>query len=109
MANRAQSFNARALYHLGVPPLETGLDGRGVAIGFVDYGFDILHPCFRDLASGRSRFRYLWDQNSGREFDGDEIGEVLRRRNPRFLNLNTSLLRNMHGIDEIDSFTQNRS
>lgn len=77
MANRAQSFNARALYHLGVPPLETGLDGRGVAIGFVDYGFDILHPCFRDLASGRSRFRYLWDQNTGREFDGDEIDRLI--------------------------------
>jgi len=56
MANRAQSFNARALYHLGVPPLETGLDGRGVAIGFVDYGFDILHRVFETLPAADRDF-----------------------------------------------------
>ncbi len=51
MANRAQPFNARALQQMGVPPLDSGLDGRGIAIGFVDYGFDILHPCLRQRAA----------------------------------------------------------
>ena len=77
MANRAQAFNARALHHLGVPPLQSGLNGHGIAIGFVDYGFDVLHPCFRDPITGRSRFRYLWDQNTGREIDGREIDRLI--------------------------------
>lgn len=77
MANRAQPFNARALQMMGVPPLESGIDGRGVVIGFVDYGFDILHPCVRNPATGGTRFRYLWDQNSGREFDARAIDRLV--------------------------------
>lgn len=77
MANRAQPFNARALHEMGVPPLESGIDGRGVVIGFVDYGFDILHPCLRDTATGSTRLRYLWDQNTGREFDAGAIDRLI--------------------------------
>lgn len=39
------------------------LTGAGVAIGIVDYGFDVLHPSFLD-AAGRTRFLALWDQNA---------------------------------------------
>lgn len=77
MANRAQPFNARALHQMGVPPLESGIDGRGIAIGFIDYGFDILHPCFRRSPAGRTQFRYLWDQNTGREFDANFIDRLI--------------------------------
>jgi Subtilase family len=39
-------------------------DGSGhVVIGFVDYGFDLLHPCLLDASGSRSRFKFLWDQN----------------------------------------------
>jgi hypothetical protein len=34
-----------------------------VVIGFVDYGFDLLHPCLLDASGTKSRFKYLWDQN----------------------------------------------
>ena len=77
MANRAQLFNDRALKQMGVPPLESGIDGRGIVIGFVDYGFDVLHPCFREAETGRTRFCYLWDQNSGREFDANTIDTLI--------------------------------
>lgn len=77
MANRAQPFNARALRQMGVPPLDSGLDGRGIVIGFVDYGFDILHPCLREAGTGNTRLKYLWDQNSGRQFDTCSIGRLI--------------------------------
>ncbi|MCL4766740.1 MAG: S8 family serine peptidase [Hyphomicrobiaceae bacterium] len=79
MANRAQPFNARALQQMGVPPLQSGLDGRGVVIGFVDYGFDILHPCLRNPATGGTRFLALWDQNTGREFNAGAIDRLIAK------------------------------
>lgn len=78
MANRAQPFNALALQHLGVPPLESGIDGRGIVLGFVDYGFDLLHPCLRKPASGSTRFQYILDQNTGSEFDASAINTLIR-------------------------------
>ncbi|HXF53728.1 MAG TPA: S8 family serine peptidase [Hyphomicrobiaceae bacterium] len=48
-------------------PQRTGLDGSGVLIGFVDYGFDILHPTLLDATGSRSRFAFLWDQNAACE------------------------------------------
>jgi len=77
MANRAQPFNALALQHLGVPPLESGIDGRGVVLGFIDYGFDILHPCLRKPTSGSTRFQYIWDQNTGKKFDAGAIDRLI--------------------------------
>ncbi|HEX7073848.1 MAG TPA: S8 family serine peptidase [Hyphomicrobiaceae bacterium] len=77
MANRAQPFNASALQQMGVPPLDSGIDGRGIVIGVIDYGFDILHPCFRYTATGQTRFRYLWDQNTGREFDARDVDRLI--------------------------------
>ncbi len=35
-----------------------------IVVGFVDYGFDVLHPTLLDAARQRSRFQYLWDQNA---------------------------------------------
>lgn len=77
MANRTQPFNARALQQMGVPPLDSGLDGRGIAIGFVDYGFDVLHPCLRDRRTGRTRFSFLLDQNTRRELDAAAIDDLI--------------------------------
>jgi subtilisin family serine protease len=77
MANRAQPFNALALQHLGVPPLESGIDGRGIVLGFVDYGFDFLHPCLRKPMSGSTRFQYIWDQNTGSKFDATAINRLI--------------------------------
>lgn len=77
MANRTQPFNARALEQMGVPPLNSGLDGRGIIIGFVDYGFDVLHPCLRDPETGRTRFSFLLDQNTGRELEAAAIDGLI--------------------------------
>jgi hypothetical protein len=61
-AQSGHAYNETALAALGV-----GLSGETrakVAIGFVDYGFDLLHPTLRDPSGSKSRFRFLWDQNS---------------------------------------------
>lgn len=53
---------------------ETGLTGKGVAIGIVDTGLDVAHRDLRD-ADGRSRVRYLIDFSrsaSGRQSDLEE-------------------------------------
>ena len=59
-ANAARDYNETALAALGVG--DAGALRSRIAIGFVDYGFDLLHPTLRD-GSGASRFRFLWDQN----------------------------------------------
>ncbi len=41
------------------------MTGRGVIIGFADWGFDFGHADFID-ATGQSRFLWLWDQRGGR-------------------------------------------
>jgi Subtilase family len=61
-------YNELALRAMGVGtkgvegPQSTDKPGR-VVIGFVDYGFDLLHPCLLDPSGTQSRFKYLWDQN----------------------------------------------
>src|SRR5215475_5603654 len=63
MAAYAEPTNEAALRQMGMPPPASGLDGRGIVIGFIDYGFDILHPALSD-ASGLTRFDALLDQNA---------------------------------------------
>lgn len=46
--------------------------GEGVFIGVVDTGFGLDHPMFRDDA-GRLRVAALWDQETGRVYDRDEL------------------------------------
>lgn len=48
----------------GVPPNWTCYTGKGVVIGAVDRGIDVIHPDFRD-ASGNSRILFIWDQTTG--------------------------------------------
>ena len=56
-------FNEAALDALGIAGADDLLPAGRVAIGFVDYGFDLMHPCLRSTAGDTSRFRFLWDQN----------------------------------------------
>ena len=62
-ATTAPPSNAAALAALGLDAASGSAGNARVAIGFVDYGFDLLHPCLKDAHGTRSRFRYLWDQN----------------------------------------------
>jgi Subtilase family len=70
-ANGQQLFNESALRAMGIgaslesacAPLAAHPLASRVVIGFVDYGFDLLHPCLLDATGTKSRFKYLWDQN----------------------------------------------
>jgi hypothetical protein len=57
------AYNAAALAMLGVESAAGRAARARVAIGFVDYGFDLLHPTLRAAGGATSRFRHLWDQN----------------------------------------------
>jgi Subtilase family len=61
-------YNERALLAMSVVPnsmqnATTDLNNSRVVIGFVDYGFDLLHPCLLDVTGAKTRFKFLWDQN----------------------------------------------
>jgi hypothetical protein len=72
-------YNELALRAMGIDELQCDIDQlstenlgpekhsrktpKKVVIGFVDYGFDLLHPCLLDAAGRTSRFKFLWDQN----------------------------------------------
>ncbi|MGQ9699231.1 MAG: S8 family peptidase, partial [Armatimonadota bacterium] len=67
---------------------EYGATGRGVIVGIVDTGIDVLHPDFI-RPDGTSRVLYLWDQNAvsgtspagfgyGREYTATDIAVALR-------------------------------
>lgn len=64
--------NGGAFEALGLTGPLAGLDGHGVAIGFLDFGYDVFHPAMRDEA-GRTRFHCIWDQNTGRLHSRDAI------------------------------------
>ncbi len=59
-ADAVHDYNETALAALGVG--KSGEKSARVVIGFVDYGFDLLHPTLLDQ-KGASRFRFVWDQN----------------------------------------------
>lgn len=47
--------------HAGQSPLDTAYTGKGVIIGFIDTGFEILHGDFLD-DNGDTRVLRIWDQ-----------------------------------------------
>lgn len=69
-------LNCTALLKSGVHPALSGLDGSGVIICVIDYGFDLLHPAFRTRL-GETRFAAVIDQN-GCRLRRDEINVLLR-------------------------------
>jgi subtilisin family serine protease len=77
MVQNARAWNASALRRMGLWAWGDGLDGRGILIGFLDYGFDVLHPALCD-ARGRTRFAALLDQNRGAEFDSAALQGLIR-------------------------------
>ncbi|HKP97114.1 MAG TPA: S8 family serine peptidase [Fibrobacteria bacterium] len=50
----------------GPKPNPRGVNGKGVLVGLVDFGFDTHHPAFLDTA-GRTRFVGIWDPNLPKE------------------------------------------
>lgn len=50
------------ILNFGPRPNAQGVNGKGVLIGVVDYGFDTHHPAFLD-SSGKTRFIGIWDPN----------------------------------------------
>jgi Subtilase family len=70
--NQLPLYNERALRVMGVSPISalspmTQESPSRVVIGFVDYGFDLLHPCLLDATGTKTRFKFLWDQNRAPE------------------------------------------
>lgn len=77
------------------PPPAVGLDGTGVVVGIVDFGFDYTLDDFR-AADGRTRVAFLWDQSLtpqagehsparfsyGVEYDRARIDQALAAANP---------------------------
>ena len=43
-----------------------GVNGKGVLIGVIDFGFDTHHPAFLD-STGKTRFLAIWDPNLPKE------------------------------------------
>jgi minor extracellular serine protease Vpr len=46
----------------GPRPSPGGVNGKGVLVGIVDFGFDTRHPAFLD-SLGKTRFIAIWDPN----------------------------------------------
>ncbi len=71
--------------YFGQPPLTRGYDGSGVVMGIIDTGIDYTNPDFQDSLTGKTRVKFLWDQNAptagntpvkyayGQEWDNAEI------------------------------------
>lgn len=49
--------------HTGQSPLPQAYDGAGVTFGLVDTGIDWNHPDFKDSITGKTRIKWIWDQN----------------------------------------------
>ncbi len=50
--------------HQGIQPLDQPYTGKGVVMGYLDSGIDIMHPDFWNEDSS-SRILYIWDQDAG--------------------------------------------
>jgi subtilisin family serine protease len=73
--------------HAGLP-VDVHIDGSGVIVGIIDFGFDFLHHNFRNV-DGTTRLLFLWDQRAertasspagypyGREYDAATINAAL--------------------------------
>jgi minor extracellular serine protease Vpr len=66
--------------------------GNNTVIGIIDFGFDFLHPTFRDTSGTRYRIKSYWDQganfgkppagyNYGAEYSGEQEIRALRPSN----------------------------
>jgi hypothetical protein len=64
------AFNESLLRQIGLSECDGRIVGRGIAIGFADWGFDLAHPCLMDASGRHSRFLSVWDQNRG---DGSDL------------------------------------
>jgi len=74
-------------------PADLGVSGRGIVVGFVDWGLDVAHPDFRH-DDGSTRLLALWDQRPavaddtaepygyGRIVDATRINEALGEPDP---------------------------
>lgn len=47
--------------HKGYPPFLNNYSGKGVLLGFIDTGIDLVHPDLRDTL-GKTRILSVWDQ-----------------------------------------------
>lgn len=78
-------FNDAPLEAMGLLAAHVaGFDGSGIAIGFVDYGFDLLHPALRHADRRRSRFSRVWCQGSpAGVLERSAIERLIRRAQDR--------------------------
>lgn len=58
--------------HNGISPLLQPYTGKGVVVGIIDTGNDIVHPDFRDTL-GNTRIYRIWDQVTGQIWDSTSI------------------------------------
>ena len=63
--------NVQAI-HNGNPPLIQPYTGKGVVMGIIDSGQDIVHPDFKDTL-GNTRIYRIWDQTTGEIWDSASI------------------------------------
>ena len=64
------SSNSRTATDDRRPP-SVAVTGRGVVVGVVDWGFDFVHPDFRN-ADASSRILALWDQRGGKQSESPQ-------------------------------------
>lgn len=84
-----EALNASGILRVQNQPY-LNLKGRGTAVAIIDSGIDYENAAFRDEL-GRSRIKYLWDQEIagrsggvpyGAEFTGAQIDEAVAGGNP---------------------------
>lgn len=94
-ADTVRPMTDKALEASGVTALHsaaTPYTGKGVLVGIIDRGFDVMHPAFR-TADGKCRIVGMWDQNRsgtgtgdysyGTVYDGaDAVAAALRDMSP---------------------------
>lgn len=66
--------------HNGVSPLLTSYTGKGVVVGIIDTGNDIVHPDFKDTL-GNTRIYRIWDQVTGQFWDSTSINNNICTHN----------------------------